>query len=137
MDFAAALSHLNWLAVLVAAVLGFVIGGLWYSPVLFGRAWQAAVGLGDEELKGGQGRIFGASFALAFVGALVLGLFLGPEADAGYGATAGALVGLGWVATAMGITYLFERRSFKLYWIDAGYHAVTFTAMGALLGAWH
>ena len=36
--------HLNWLAVLVAAVSTFLIGGLWYSPAMFGRAWMSANG---------------------------------------------------------------------------------------------
>jgi len=52
------------------------------------------------------------------------------------GATAGLMAGLFWVATAMGITYLFERKSLKLYLINAGYHVVTFTLMGLILGAW-
>jgi hypothetical protein len=50
---------------------------------------------------------------------------------------AGALVGLCWVGTSFGITYLFERKPFILFAINAGYHLVTFTVMGTILGLWH
>ena len=57
------MADLNLWAVLVAAVSGFVLGGLWYSPVLFGRAWQREAGLSDEQLKGtNMVFVFGLSF---------------------------------------------------------------------------
>ena len=128
----------NFLAALVAAISTFLVGGLWYSPLLFARPWMEANGLSDEDLKrGGLGRIFGGSFALALVAAVNLAFFLADgKRDLAWGATAGALAGVGWVATAFGATYLFERKPLKLYLINAGYHAVTFTLMGAILGVW-
>jgi Protein of unknown function (DUF1761) len=36
-------ANVNWLAVIVGAVLSFLLGWLWYSPVLFGRKWAAGV----------------------------------------------------------------------------------------------
>ena len=128
---------INFLAVLVGAAGMFLIGGAWYSPMLFGTAWQRLVGLSDEQLSSALPRVFGGSFALALIIALNLAAFLGPEATAGFGTAAGLAAGLGWVAMGMGITYLFERRPFRLFLINAGYHVVTFTLMGALLGAWH
>lgn len=133
MDFSA----LNWLAVFAAAVLSFVIGGLWYSPLLFGKAWMKEMGYAEEDLQGDMARIFGLSFVCSFVIALNLALFLGPEATVGWGLAAGALAGIGWVAMALGIIYLFSRHSTRLYLIDAGYNVVTFTLMGGLLGLWH
>lgn len=131
------LSSINYLAVLVSALVAFLIGGLWYSPVLFGKAWMKEMGFTDEDTKGGTGRIFGITFILSLIIAFNLAAFLGPEADFAWGLTAGALAGIGWVATAVGILYLFERRSLRLFLIDAGYNAVTFTLMGGLLGLWH
>ena len=133
MDFSA----LNWLAVFAAAVLSFVIGGLWYSPLLFGKAWMTEMGFAEEELQGDMARIFGLSFVCSFVIALNLAMFLGPEATLGWGLAAGALAGVGWVAMALGIIYLFSRHSTRLYLIDAGYNVVTFTLMGGLLGLWN
>ena len=131
------LSTLNWFAILAAALVSFVIGGLWDSPLLFGKAWMAENGFTDDDLRGNTARVFALSFVLAFVIAVNLAAFLGPDATFVWGLTAGLLAGVGWVVAAIGILYLFERRSMRLFAINAGYHAVTFTVMGGILGLWH
>jgi hypothetical protein len=136
LDFQQALESINYLAVIMAALSAFVIGGLWYS-VIFGKAWMVENGFDDEKLKNSNmAMIFGGSFFLSLIISFILALFLGPERDAIFGATAGFMAGLFWVATAMGITYLFERKSLKLFFINAGYHVITFTVMGIILGIW-
>ena len=136
MDFQQSLESINYFAVLVSALSAFIIGGLWYS-VLFAKSWMVENGFDEEKLKNGNmGLIFGGSFIFSSIISFVLVLFLGPERDALFGATAGFMVALFWVATAMGITYLFERKSLKLFLINAGYHVITFTIMGVILGAW-
>lgn len=130
------LSTINWLAVLAAAISSFIIGGLWYGPLL-GKAWMRAAGVGEETLKqGSQGMIFGVSFALQLVAAAVLALFIGPEADLAFGLAAGGAVGLFWVSTAFGVVYLFERRPLGHWAINSGYQVLAFLVMGAILGAW-
>ena len=137
MDFQESLASINYFAVLVAALSAFIIGGLWYS-VLFAKVWMIENGYDEAALKNSNmAKIFGGSFIFSLIISFVLVLFLGPERDAVMGATAGFMAGLFWVATAMGITYLFERKSLKLFLINAGYHVVTFTIMGLLLGAWN
>ena len=136
MDFQQSLESINYFAVVVAALSAFLIGGLWYS-LLFAKPWMKENGFTEEELrKGNMGKIFGGSFILALIISFVLVLFLGPDRNASIGATAGFMAGVFWVAAAMGITYLFERKSFKLFLINAGYHVLTFTIMGLILGAW-
>lgn len=131
------LSQLNYLAIFVAALSTFLIGGLWYSPVLFSKAWMQENSLTEEDLEGGNmARIFGGSFVLSFIMAFNLAAFLADSSDLAWGIAAGALVGIGWVAASMGITYLFERKSLKLFLINAGYHALSFMVMGAILGVW-
>src|SRR3989337_2384872 len=62
------MEEINYLAAAAAAVSTFVIGGLWYSPLLFHRAWARANGFTEADLaKGGTGKIFGIAFALALV----------------------------------------------------------------------
>lgn len=130
-------SQVNWLAVLAAAALTFVLGGLWYSPLLFGRAWQRLAGLQDAQVQEGLARVFVGAAICALIGATNLAFFLGPDATLAFGLGAGAATGVGWVGTALTTTFLFERRPLALVAIDAGYHAVSYAAMGALLGAWH
>lgn len=131
------LSKLNYLAVLAAAVSSFAIGGVWYSPMLFGALWSRETGLTDADLrKRNLGLVFGLSFVLSLVISFNLAAFLQGPPDLAWGLIAGALAGIGWVATAFGVTYLFEARSLKLFLVNAGYHAVTFVVMGGILGIW-
>lgn len=127
----------NIWAVLVAALSTFLIGGLWYSPALFGKAWMRENGFTEESLKGGNmAKIFGLAFFLGVIAAINLAMFMGPEDDPAKGAMWGFLAGFGWVATFVGTHYLFERRPMKLFLINAGYSVVALTVMGLILAAW-
>ena len=131
------MDSLNIWAVLVAAVSTFLIGGLWYSPALFGKVWMRENGFTEESMKNSNmAKIFGLAFFLALIASVNLAMFLGPETDAGMGAFYGFLAGFGWVATFVGTHYLFERKSFTLFLINAGYSIVALTVMGVIIGAW-
>nr|MDQ3072469.1 DUF1761 domain-containing protein [Bacteroidota bacterium] len=70
-------SDLNYIAILVAAVSTFAVGGLWYSPMLFAKPWMAASGLTEEEAKKGNApMIFGGAFILALIAAFILAMFI-------------------------------------------------------------
>ena len=104
------LADVNWIAVLVAAVAAFVLGGLWYGP-LFGKTWQGHVGLSDEDLasKGHPAVIMGSAFLLTVVQAAVLGATL-PSGAGIAGAVGHALIiAIAFVATAFAVNYLFSR----------------------------
>lgn len=129
--------EVNWLAVLAAAFSAFLLGGLWYSPALFGKAWQRGAGLTDEQLKGGNpGKIYGGAFALSLIAAATFAMFLGklPVAEA---TAYGFCAGLTWVAASFGINYLFERNPLSLFLVNGGYHTLQFTLYGLILGLWH
>lgn len=127
----------NIWAVLAAAASGFVLGGLWYSPALFGKAWQREIGLSDEQLaKANMALIFGLSFVLCVIASFVFAMFLGPRPPLALGLGAGFSAGLCWVGASFGINYLFERKSFKLFLINAGYHTLQFTLIGLILALW-
>lgn len=131
----------NYLAVLVSAVLAFGIGSLWYGP-LFGKAWQKELGYTEEYLReGNMIQIFGISFLLTLVMAFGMA-FLFHVIDASkinwlVGLTHGFYIGVAFIVTSMGVTYQYERRSFKLWAINSGYQLVFLMVMGAILGAWH
>lgn len=127
---------INWLAVLVAAVSTFILGGLWYGP-LFGKAWMRASGVTEEMARNANtARTMGVSFVLELIIAAVLAAFIGPEASFGFAVAAAAAAGLFWVATALGVIYLFEQRSFGHWAINAGYQIIAFTLIGVILGIW-
>ena len=130
--------QINWLAAVTAAVAAFVVGGIWYSPLLFARAWQREAGVSNETLRsGGQGRIFALAFVLLILAAVVFAAFLGPRPGLGFATGAGLAAGVAWVAAGLGVIYLFERRSLRLFLINGAYLTLAFTVIGAVLGAWH
>lgn len=136
MDMGSAVGGINWLSVFVAAVSSFMIGGVWYGP-LFGRAWMDAFNLTEEDLaKRNLPVVFGVSLLLALIASINLEMFIGAEATLSFGLFAGFAAGLGWVATFLGIIYLFEMQTLKGYAINAGYSVLALSLMGAILGAW-
>jgi len=129
---------INPWAVLVAALANFLIGGMWYSPALFGRVWMRANGFDDADLKkGSPAVIFGLSFVFCLIMAANLAGFLsGPETTLGFAVAAAVAAGLGWAALGLGVVALFERRPASYTLVNGGYLTVSFAVMGAILGAW-
>lgn len=127
----------DFIAVALAALSAFLLGGLWYSPILFANRWIRLTGQSEETLKSGNmAVIFGGAFALNLIAAYVLAMFLGPM-PLRYATLAGLSVGLCWVATSLGVNYLFERRPLGLWLINSGYFVLQFTIMGAVIGAFN
>jgi hypothetical protein len=130
--------EINVWAVLAAGVSSMVLGGLWYSPVLFGKAWSAASGVTEAQQKSANmAKVMGTAFVLAVIGAAVFAMFLGARPALGFATAAGLSAGLCWVAGSFGINYLFEQRSMRLFLINGGYHTMQYTLIGAVLGLWH
>jgi hypothetical protein len=127
----------NLLAVVLAALSGFLVGGLWYSPLLFAKPWMAENGFTQEEVTKNfnPAKAYGTTFVCALIAAYTFAMFLGPTVYWKRGAAYGFTAGLCWVGMAMATSYIFERRSFKLWAINAGYHTVQFTLIGAIIGA--
>jgi hypothetical protein len=129
------MANANLLAILIAAVAGFMVGGLWYGP-LFGKTWQREIGLSDNDIKSGNmAKIFGITFLFSVLSAVFLGHLLS-HFDTDFYRTMMISTGiaLGFVAPAIGTNYLFGRKSGKLFAIDAGYWIVFYAAMGLVFG---
>jgi len=138
------MSTINWLAVLVAGLSAFAIGGVWYSPGLFGNAWMKDSKLTEEEIKkGNKGKIFGFTLFFSLLMAFNLAMFLkdpvgtdcGPKTNLSWGATAGFLAGI-WTFCAVAIHSLFELKPWRLIFINGFYSMVALSLMGAIIGAW-
>ena len=134
MNFAEVIQNLNWFAVIVAGASTFIIGGIWYSA--FEKPWIASNNFTIEELKKrNMPLVFGMSFFLSLLMSINLALFIGKE-DVAFGTMAGFMAGFGWVAFGIAIISLFESRPLQYVLINGGYMIVSFTLMGAILGAW-
>ena len=129
--------YINHLAVIAATLSDLLVGALWYSPILFYKAWMNANGFTEESLKkGNPGLIYGLTLVLALIISYNLAFFLGDaKTDAGWGMIAGFLAGV-WAAAAFTIIALFERRSLAYVLVNCGYVLVAFTLKGLIIGAW-
>src|SRR5215469_248597 len=128
------LQNLNLWAILAAAISAFIVGGFWYSPLMFGKLWKKANHFGTDEPPAATGRIFAFSFVLSLIMAINLAMFLNdPKTTLAWGATAGFLAGFGWVLMGIAIVSLFERRPWSYVLINGGYVTVALVAMGAIL----
>jgi membrane protein YdbS with pleckstrin-like domain len=130
--------YINHWAVIVSAFSSLVIGGLWYSPVLFYKGWQKANNFSDEDLKKVNPAVtYSVSFVIALIMSYNLAFFLGDTGtDWKWGMTAGFLAGFGFAALMFAIIALFEMRSWRYILINGGYMVVWFTLIGFILGIW-
>lgn len=136
------LSSINFLAVIGAALASFILGAIWYSTPIFGKIWQKELGFTDEYLKqGNMGVIFGISFIMMLLMALGLAIifsFIGSENLCWLkGLLWGLLFGALFAGTSSAINYLYQRRSFKLWAIDAFYQILMAGIMGIVLASWN
>lgn len=131
---------MNHLAILTCAVSIFLLGGLWYSARVFGRAWGRANGtpMDPKRTPGPKhpAYVYGVSFAMAWLAAYAFAALTGPEPAIHHALHHGLVCGAGIAATSFAINYQFANRSTVLLLIDAGYHIVQFVLYGLILGLW-
>lgn len=121
----------------ISALSVFLIGGLWYSPLLFLKPWLAANDSSIEAMKAGSkhpAQVFGVSFLFALLLAFSFGAVVGPDPSLAESLRLGLLVGLGFVGATFGINYQFANRKWMLWFVDTAYHIVVFLVIGLVFG---
>lgn len=127
---------INWIAMVLAALAGFLVGGVWYGP-LFLKPWLREAGITEEMMgKRHPAIVYGGAFLLNLFASFILGHVLATYGapDLGVSIMIAGGVALGFIATAFGVNYLFASKSLKLFAIDAGYWIVIYSLMGAIYG---
>ena len=128
----------NWVAVLAAAVMGFVVGGIWYGPIM-GKKWMGAVGLSEEEIRSGNmAAIYGGALAFSLLASWTLAhTYASYAVNLSFSVKVLTAVGIaaGFILPAIGTNYLFSQKSKTLFFIDAGYWLLFYAAMGAVHAA--
>ena len=131
--------HVNYWAVLVAAVVNMVVGALWYSPMLFSKPWSKLTGKSMEDMQ----KNAGVGYSVTTVGALVQSFILVNlvkdlgVTTLGKGLELGLVLWLAFVAATTVADTVFAGRSWKLWQINTGYFLVVLLINGALLSVWH
>lgn len=131
MDFGA----VSWLGVLVAGVVFFIVGGLWFG-LLFGKLWLRLSGRSvDDPPPSNLALMFVLTGVLGLVAALGLAAVSGADASAGAGLVLGIGAAALVVAPVVAILHIYDRKPAGLLALNIGYILVGFAAMGAIIGA--
>ena len=129
----------NAIAIVVAGIVGFVVGGIWYRAL--GKPWMAAHGFTQEMVRAHHGK--GAPIwpmLIAFLANLVMAVVLSGliwhinAFTVRAGMISGAFVWAGFVITTLTVNNTFGMRSPKLIAIDGGYWLIALLLMGAIIG---
>lgn len=131
----------NFLAIVVATVVLFLFGGLWYD-VLFGKMWMAEMGKIDPQFGTGMGSggwyPYVISLVMGFFSAYALARILGWRGDwsVGRGAFIGLSMGLLIFGSMTWMDYAYSGFGSTLGWINIGFVAIGMAIQGAILSAW-
>ena len=136
--------EVNYLAVLIAAVVTVPLGFLWYSPYVLGKQWMRERGMTAESMKKSQsemGKWYAVSLVVALITAYVLShVMVLSENFFGYpmlqvGLTTAFWMWLGFVMPVQLTATIFsDKRNWTLFGIDTGYQLVSLFAMGVVIG---
>jgi hypothetical protein len=127
----------NILAVIVSAIAAYVVGMLWYSPLLFVNVWMDLLGKKKDGTKPKA-----SMFVLGFLGILITAFFIGffmeqsPVQGIPGGIAIAGILWLGFAATGSLDTVIYEGRPWALWALNNTYRLLTFIIMGVIYGAW-
>lgn len=130
----------NIWAVLISSLVLMVLGFLWYGPV-FGKTWMKLSGISQKDIEEAKSQM-SKTYALSTLGALVISFVLAyfvqflEARSAVSGAMIGFWIWLGFVATTMLNSVLYEGKPMMLYALNTGYYLVALPIMGAILAVW-
>jgi hypothetical protein len=142
---------INYLAVFVAAIVMFILGGLWYSPILFAKKWIALQGRTEEQMRAQAAAanmplLYISAFICALITAWVMAHLIGHFAsavdpsvmhiDAAHGAMFGFVCWLGFAAPTSYATTIFTGTPKQKWLIDSSYNLVSFVLAGLIIAVW-
>ena len=129
----------NYVAILAAAAAAFVVGAVWYSPLLFGETWMTLRGMDPTAITGASmpaGEMLG-EFARWLIVGYVVSRFI---ARLGIGDPKSALEFGGWmwiaIYTALAGSVLHEGTPWRLYAIHVSDGLVRLLVITSILGVW-
>jgi Protein of unknown function (DUF1761) len=129
---------INYLAVIVAAIVTFALGAMWY--IVFSDTWMSLAGLTEEKIQssGAGAAPYIISFATYLAAAYAMALLFKSMniQTLQTGAMTGALIGAILIGGNIITNNTYEMKPLALSVLNGGFSAVSCTAMGAILGAW-
>jgi Protein of unknown function (DUF1761) len=133
------LHHVNHWAILVSALIQWLLGAIWYSPVVFAKPWMRMV---TTPTGPNKQKTLLAGMVSSFIGSLILSFVLlhsilwSGASTWAMGAFVGFISWLGFIAAPSFAQGIYESRPFKLFAINTGYWLVGLLITGGLLAVW-
>ncbi len=127
----------NYLAVVVGAIVAFVIGAIWYAPPVLGNRWMALLGRTQAQL-GQPGPAFALGVVASLVNAWVLAVLaatIGAKTVSD-GVVLGILAWLGFMATITAAQGIFEKRPWGLWILNNAHNVIVQAVVGAIVAVW-
>jgi len=137
MEFISLFQPLNYLAVIAAALAQFALGFLWYSPMMFAESWLKDTGFREAKKKSMDMKLsVPISIVLYFFLSLALAMLLASYSEISSAVNMAVIIGVFFVGALMAIHHLYERRSLRLFIINAGYNVFSLLLAAIILTAW-
>lgn len=136
------MDSINIWSVIVATIVAFIIGAVWYSPILFGKEWMTLNKFSDKDMNEAKSKGLTKLYVLQLIFTLISMTVLGfaITASGSFGTSNGAFVGfLAWLGFVLPIhvgSLIWEQRPFKLILISTVNMLLTLVVGGAIIGAW-
>lgn len=137
------MENISIISIVISVLVPMIMGMIWYSKALFGKAWMDSIGKTEEQLKeASMGKILGIALFLSLI--ITAFMFMncngpGQEGDLGefdtfkHGAAHGLFVSILLVTPIFITNGLFERKSWTNMIINVTYWIITLTIVGAVL----
>jgi len=135
--------EVNYIAILIAAIVSMALGFLWYSPALFGKRWMKLMGYTSESMKAAQkemGKMYIVSLVLTLITAYVLSHIIALSTNFyNYnplmtGLTSAFWVWIGFIMPVQATEVIFGKKTWELFGINTGYQLASVLAMGIVIG---
>ncbi len=132
------IQNLNIWMVAVAGLVYYILGALWYSPLLFAKPWMKLNGYTEQDFQDINAARYIAAFFTSMIMSFVLAQFI---THLGNGSIISGIgislwVWVGFIGTFTLTNYMFSNRPVKLFMIDSGYNLVGLLIMSVIISAW-
>jgi undecaprenyl pyrophosphate phosphatase UppP len=126
--------QISIIALVLSVIFNMIVGYIWYHPAIFGTTWMKLLKKKMDQVQN-PGPLYITTIVSAFITAYAIGFVVKLTNTHGAidGAVLGGLLWVGFVATTHGVNHLFSGKPKALYFIDTGYHFVTFILIGAVM----
>jgi len=131
--------HVNYFAVIVAAIINMLVGALWYGPLLFAKQWMAVNNINPEDMKNvNPAPLYAQSIVVTVISYFVLAMaiIVTNTVRLNGGMSLAFWLWLGFIAPVQYTANLFSNKKVLAFFIDTGYQLITMLMAGGLLAVW-